>query len=83
MQDIINELKNKASVIRQYIIQMLGNLVQDIRRLSVVLIFLSVCISGKYRWIPQSHWEKQDRFVLMRHAAPALYAVLAEKGFSC
>ncbi|HQD39178.1 MAG: transketolase [Firmicutes bacterium] len=32
---------------------------------------------------PQNpHWEKRDRFVLSKgHAAPALYAVLAERGF--
>jgi transketolase len=84
MQDIINELKNKASVIRQYIIQMLGESGSGHPGGSLSCTDILVCLYFREIQVDTAnpHWEKRDRFVLSKgHAAPALYAVLAEKGF--
>lgn len=78
------ELKRKANQIRQDIITMLlpaksghpGGSLSSADVLSV-LYFHEMKVKPK-----EPHWADRDRFVLAKgHAAPVLYAALAEKGF--
>lgn len=77
-------LKKKSKVIRKHIIEMLhkagsghpgGSL--SAADIITVLYFHEMKIDPK-----NSKWEDRDRFVLSKgHAAPVLYAALAEKGY--
>ncbi|WP_425447109.1 transketolase [Dethiothermospora halolimnae] len=79
-----NELKETSKVIRQDIIKMLhesgsGHPGGSLSSTEIVtaLFFKEMNIDPK-----DPNWEERDRFVLSKgHAAPVLYAALAEKGF--
>ncbi|GAB6138191.1 transketolase [Halanaerobaculum tunisiense] len=80
----ITELEEKAQTIRRYIMEMLiesgsghpgGSL--SATDLVTALYFAEMDIDPDH-----PDWEDRDRFVLSKgHAAPVLYAVLAEKGY--
>ena len=77
-------MSRKAQIIRRHILKMVsragtGHIGPS---LSVVDI-LTVLYFSKMRHKPEDpYWEDRDRFVLCKgHAAPALYAVLAEAGY--
>src|SRR5690554_6327867 len=79
-----NQLRSKTSVIRQYIIRMLGEAGSGHPGGSLSCVDILVSLYFREMRIDPTNpmWEKRDRFVLSKgHAAPALYAVLAEKGF--
>lgn len=82
--ELIQELKQKANAIRQNIITMLvpaksghpGGSLSAADILSV-LYFHEMRIKAD-----EPNWPERDRFVLSKgHAAPVLYAALAEKGY--
>ncbi|HBK53753.1 MAG TPA: transketolase, partial [Syntrophomonas wolfei] len=74
----------KAGIIRQEIIKMLGEAGSGHTGGSLSAADMVACL---YFWEmkldPQKpDWQDRDRFVLSKgHAAPVLYAALAEKGF--
>lgn len=80
----IQEVKAKAMQIRRDIIQMLGESASGHPGGSLSAADILSCL---YFWEmnidpQQPHQEERDRFVLSKgHAAPLLYAALAEKGF--
>ncbi|MEA1960905.1 MAG: transketolase [Bacillota bacterium] len=80
----INKVNEKALVMRQDIIKMLGESGSGHTGGSLSAADIVSCL---YFWEMnidplQPEWEERDRFVLSKgHAAPVLYAVLAEKGY--
>lgn len=80
----IQELKEKAKKIRRNIIEQVYNAKSghpggslSSADILTVLYFNEMNINEK-----EPQWDKRDRFVLSKgHAAPVLYATLAEKGF--
>ena len=80
----INELKNHSNNIRKNIIRMVGTAGSghpggslSIADILTVLYFEKMNVD-----IKNPKYDDRDRFVLSKgHAAPALYAVLAEKGY--
>jgi transketolase len=78
------ELNNKAKAIRRHIVSMIhaAQSGHPGGSLSAVEILASLYF-GILRVDPQNpRWEDRDRFVLCKgHAAPVLYAALAERGF--
>lgn len=80
----LDKLKVIANSIRQDIIKMLteSNSGHPGGSLSAVEILTSLYFSEMRVDIKNPRWEDRDRFVLSKgHAAPVLYATLAEKGF--
>ncbi len=83
-KDQTAELENKAKIIRRHICEMIGQAQSghpggslSIADILTVLYFHTMKIDPK-----KPEWEERDRLVLSKgHAAPALYAVLAEKGY--
>lgn len=78
------ELRDKTKVIRQYIIEMLGESGSGHPGGSLSSVEILVVLYFHEMKVDPANptWEKRDRFVLSKgHAAPVLYAVLAEKGF--
>lgn len=80
----IKMVEEKARSIREKIITMLGQAGSGHTGGSLSAADLLACL---YFWElqvdpQQPHWPDRDRFVLSKgHAAPVLYAVLAEKGY--
>lgn len=80
----IQTVRDKARVIRQDIIKMLGEAGSGHTGGSLSAADIVACL---YFWemnlnAENPHWAERDRFVLSKgHAAPVLYAALAEKGF--
>lgn len=74
----------KANIMRRDIIQMLGEAGSGHTGGSLSAADIVACL---YFWemnidVENPEWEDRDRFVLSKgHAAPVLYAALAEKGF--
>jgi len=84
MNDLINELTEKARLVRRDILRMI-HLAGDGHpgpSLSVVEIVTALYF-GIMRVDPKNpKWQERDRFILSKgHACPALYAVLARLGF--
>lgn len=80
----VKELKLKANRIRQDIIEMLASAGSGHPGGSLSAAdILTVLYFEEMRVDPREpHWPDRDRFVLSKgHAAPVLYATLAEKGF--
>lgn len=83
-QQSIELVQGKARAIREKIITMLGKSGSGHTGGSLSAADLAACL---YFWEmnvdpQQPRWPERDRFVLSKgHAAPVLYAVLAEKGF--
>jgi transketolase len=83
-EKLIKELEEKASVIRRHVLRMIyeagsghpgGSL--SATDIFTVLYFHALNIDPE-----KPDWEDRDRFLLSKgHAAPALYAALAERGF--
>lgn len=80
----IEKLEKKANVIRKHIIKAIytagsGHPGGSLSAADIItaLYFNVMNVDPK-----KPHWEERDRFVLSKgHAAPALYAALAERGF--
>jgi len=83
-EQVIAELQGKARVLRQDIVKMLGQAGSGHTGGSLSAADIVACL---YFWemkldTRNPRWPDRDRFVLSKgHAAPLLYAVLAEKGF--
>lgn len=81
---VVEMVKEKARVIRRDIIEMLGQAGSGHTGGSLSAADIMACL---YFWelnLDPAHpqWEGRDRFVLSKgHAAPVLYASLAERGF--
>lgn len=80
----VENVAEKARLIRRDIIRMLGQAGSGHTGGSLSAADMIACL---YFWEmnidpTNPHWEERDRFVLSKgHAAPVLYAALAEKGF--
>lgn len=80
----VAELKAKAKIIRRHICEIIGHAQSghpggslSIADIITVLYFHTMKIDPK-----KPEWEERDRLVLSKgHAAPALYAALAERGY--
>lgn len=83
-QRAVMELENRARSLRREIIKMLGKAGSGHTGGSLSAADIVACL---YFWEMRldpadAGWPERDRFVLSKgHAAPLLYAVLAEKGF--
>lgn len=83
-QSVIDDVAGKARLIRQDIIKMLARAGSGHTGGSLSSADIVACL---YFWAmnvdpANPAWEDRDRFVLSKgHAAPVLYAALAEKGF--
>jgi transketolase len=84
MDKKIKELEEKAKVIRRHIVEMIGRSGSGHPGGSLSAAdILTVLYFHKMRHDPaKPKWEDRDRLVLSKgHAAPVLYAVLAESGY--
>ncbi|CCO07591.1 transketolase [Desulforamulus hydrothermalis] len=84
MEQKISYLQERARAIRRHIITMLGEAGSGHPGGSLSAAdIVSVLFFDTMRLDPDNpHWPERDRFVLSKgHAAPVLYAALAEKGF--
>jgi transketolase len=80
----IKELENKAKVIRRHIIEMISRCGSGHPGGSLSSAdILTVLYFHKMKHDPKNpKWDERDRFVLSKgHAAPVLYATLAEAGY--
>ena len=80
----IKELENKAKVIRRHIIEMISRCGSGHPGGSLSAAdILTVLYFHKMKHDPKNpKWDERDRFVLSKgHAAPVLYATLAEAGY--
>jgi transketolase len=80
----IKELEDKAKVIRRHIVEMIGRCGSGHPGGSLSAAdIVTVLYFHQMRHDPKSpKWEDRDRFVLSKgHAAPVLYAALAEAGY--
>jgi len=79
------QVKDMAKVVRRHVIEMIGEAGSGHPggSLSVTDILSVLYFGGVLRVDPKNpSWPERDRLVLSKgHSAPALYAVLAEKGF--
>ncbi len=83
-QGLLEELKQEAKEIRKLIISMIGNLGVGHIGGSLSIVEILTILYFKYLNIDPANPDKndRDRFVLSKgHAGPALYAVLAKKGY--
>lgn len=81
---VIEMLKDKARIIRRDIIEMLGQAGSGHTGGSLSAADIMACLYFRELNIDPAnpHWEERDRFILSKgHAAPVLYASLAERGF--
>src|SRR5919109_116692 len=78
-------LGDKARLLRRYIIEMTtaAGSGHPSSSLSAIDIMTALYFGGVLRYDPQRpDWLERDRFIMSKgHAAPALYAVLAEAGY--
>jgi transketolase len=82
--DDINELTERAKKIRQHIIKMTNAAGSGHPGGSLSAVEILACLYFRIlKHNPKEpHWPERDRFILSKgHAAPALYAVLAESGY--
>jgi len=82
--DDITELTERAKKIRQHIIKMTNAAGSGHPGGSLSAVEILVCLYFRIlKHNPKDpHWPERDRFILSKgHAAPALYAVLAESGY--
>lgn len=81
----ISDLDNKAKLVRKDIITMTtaAGSGHPTSSLSAVELAVALYFSGIFRYDPKNpHWPERDRFILSKgHAAPLLYAVLAQAGY--
>ena len=84
MDTSIAELQQKAKVLRRHIIKMVGEAGSGHPGGSLSAADIVAALYFRFLNIDPSHpdWPDRDRFVLSKgHAAPVLYAALAEPGF--
>ena len=85
VNDDLAELQAKARAIRRLIITSTtaAGSGHPTSSLSAVEILVALYFGGVLRYDPKNpHWPQRDRFILSKgHAAPLLYAVLAEAGY--
>ncbi|HHP51158.1 MAG TPA: transketolase [Moorella mulderi] len=84
MGNSIRELEAKARQLRRHIIQMIGKAGSGHPGGSLSAVEIVTALYFRVmRLDPKNpHWPDRDRFILSKgHAAPLLYAALAEKGF--
>lgn len=83
--DLLAQLAEKARLIRRHIIRTTtkAGSGHPTSSLSAVEIAVALYFGGILRYRPaEPHWPQRDRFILSKgHAAPLLYAVLAEAGY--
>ena len=81
----LSQLRDKAKVIRRHIITSTtkAGSGHPTSSLSAVEMVTALYFGGVLRFDPKEpHWPERDRFILSKgHAAPLLYAVLAEAGY--
>lgn len=83
-EDVIEELQEKAKIIRRHIIRMLAEAGSGHSggSLSCADILTALYFKVMKHNPSNPKWPERDRFVLSKgHAAPALYACLAEAGY--
>lgn len=84
-EDLVAAVEQKARAIRKHVIEMVGRAGSGHPggSLSCADILAALYFGGILRVDPANPaWPDRDRFVLSKgHAAPALYAALAERGF--
>lgn len=81
---LISQIEDKCKELRSDIIKMIGRASSGHPGGSLSAVEILACLYYyKMKIDPQNpNWEDRDRFVLSKgHAAPAYYAVLADKGF--
>jgi transketolase len=85
MPDNLDDLLARARSIRRDILRMTtaAGSGHPSSSLSAVEVVTALYFGGFLRYDPQNpHWPERDRFILSKgHAAPVLYAALAEAGF--
>src|SRR3954453_938023 len=83
--DTLEELQNRARAIRRDIVRMTteAGSGHPSSSLSATDVVTALYFGGFLRYDPKNpHWPDRDRFILSKgHAAPVLYAALAEAGF--
>ncbi|MCX6767331.1 MAG: transketolase [Candidatus Micrarchaeota archaeon] len=77
------ELRKKARETRKTVLQMIAGAASGHPGGSLSCIEIMVALFERLRLDPKNpHWKERDRFVMSKgHAAPVLYACLADKGF--
>jgi transketolase len=82
---LLPQLREKARVVRQHIIRSTtrAGSGHPTSSLSAVELVVALYFGGILRYRPhEPRWPQRDRFILSKgHAAPLLYAVLAEAGY--
>ena len=85
MASTLQELKEKARVLRKDIIRMTtaAGSGHPSSSLSAVEMVTALFFGGFMKFDPQQpHWPERDRFILSKgHAVPVLYAAMAEAGY--
>lgn len=85
MADALDDLLTRAKAIRQDILRMTteAGSGHPSSSLSAVEVVTALYFGGFLKYDPKNpHWTDRDRFILSKgHAAPVLYAVLAEAGY--
>ena len=85
MADALDDLLTRAKAIRQDILRMTteAGSGHPSSSLSAVEVVTALYFGGFLKYDPKNpHWADRDRFILSKgHAAPVLYAVLAEAGY--
>jgi len=81
----VSELESIARRLRRDIVEMTTNAGSGhpSSSMSAIDIIVALYCGGVLRHDPQNpHWPDRDRFILSKgHASPALYAILAERGY--
>jgi len=82
--EIIKELERKASIARQEVVKMTSN--ANSGHLGGSLSCIEILVALYFHQLKHDpknpSWAKRDRFILSKgHAAPALYAILALRGY--
>lgn len=84
LDEIIRRLEEKSRIVRRDVLRMIAEAGSGHTGGSLSSVDILVALYFyKLRYDPRNpKWEDRDRFILSKgHAAPALYAVLAEAGF--
>lgn len=83
-EELVKSLKEKATILRRHVIEMLGESKSGHPggSLSAADIITALYFHQMKHQPANPQWEDRDRFVLSKgHAAPILYAALAEAGY--
>lgn len=83
-EELIKNLREKSAVLRSHVVKMIGEAKSGHPggSLSAADIVTALYFHQMRHQSQNPHWEDRDRFVLSKgHAAPILYAALAEAGY--